>query len=107
MKLRLALVAATCLALPVAAHAQPVTGPYVSLGAGTTFLTSTNYSFNNGTSGHFLWRPALSGKVSAGYGFGNGFRVEIAGDMFRDTVHKAEIPRAVKPGFLVPREPMG
>ncbi len=36
MKLRLALAAATCLVLPIAAHAQPVTGPYVSLGAGTT-----------------------------------------------------------------------
>ena len=36
MKLRLALAAATCLALPLVAHAQPVTGPYVSLEGGTS-----------------------------------------------------------------------
>jgi hypothetical protein len=45
MKLRLALTAATCLALPIiaqsSAQAQPVTGPYVSLGAGTALETSS------------------------------------------------------------------
>ena len=82
MKLRNALLAATVMAAPVAAMAQtqPVTGPYVSLGAGYNFMS------NNGTS-----VPGVSGKpnlttdggpmgvVAGGYGLGNGFRFELEG----------------------------
>ncbi|MDR3506044.1 MAG: OmpA family protein [Acidocella sp.] len=93
MKIRLALAAATCLALPLAAHAQPVTGPYVSLGAGTSILTPTTVSVqNNGTvSGKALWRPSYAGVADAGYGFGNGFRVQLGVDFLRNTAHEADI----------------
>jgi outer membrane protein OmpA-like peptidoglycan-associated protein/opacity protein-like surface antigen len=104
MKLRLALATATCLALPIiaqsSAHAQPVTGPYVSLGAGTaleipsasdyedsyegafigTFSGTDKYSFKN------QFKPSYAGVLAAGYGFGNGFRVELGGDFIRNTV---------------------
>ncbi|MGO9819012.1 MAG: OmpA family protein [Acidocella sp.] len=92
MKFRLALVTATCLALPLAAHAQPVTGPYVRLGLGTSLLESTNFSSAQyGTSGKVLFRPSYSIASGMGYGFGNGFRVELGLNMFRDTVHEADI----------------
>jgi hypothetical protein len=42
MRLRSLLAAATCLALPSLAHAQPVAGPYVSLGAGTAIENSSS-----------------------------------------------------------------
>jgi OOP family OmpA-OmpF porin len=90
MKFRLALAAATCLALPIVAHAQPVTGPYVNIGAGTTILNPTNVSVpqnaNNGS--RALYRETYSGVAGAGYGFGDGFRVELEGDYFRNTAHK-------------------
>jgi outer membrane protein OmpA-like peptidoglycan-associated protein/outer membrane protein W len=91
MKLRLALAAATCLALPVVAHAQPVTGPYVSLGAGTTILNPA--PVNNQTAsveGKVLYKETYSGVFGAGYGFGDGFRVELSGDYFRNTAHKVD-----------------
>ena len=90
MKFCLALAAATCLALPLAAQAQPVTGPYVSLGAGTSLSQPLDYSYTNhaGQSGHFDTRPSYAGAFSAGYGFGNGFRVELSGNYYRNTVHK-------------------
>jgi outer membrane protein OmpA-like peptidoglycan-associated protein len=91
MKFRLALAAATCLALPIVAHAQPVTGPYVSLGAGTTILNpapinNSDQSFE----GKVLYKETYSGVVGAGYGFGNGFRVELSGDFYRNTAHKID-----------------
>ncbi|MDR3504970.1 MAG: OmpA family protein [Acidocella sp.] len=90
MKLRLALAAATCMALPLAAHAQYVTGPYVGLGAGTSLLNPTNYLFHQGgETGKFHWHPSYAGLVDAGYGFGNGFRVEVSFDYDRNTLHSA------------------
>jgi OmpA-OmpF porin, OOP family len=93
MKLRLALAAATCLALPIVAHAQPVTGPYVSLGAGTTILNPTNANVvgaPGGEGGRVLYKETYSGVVGAGYGFGDGFRVELSGDFYRNTAHKID-----------------
>jgi outer membrane protein OmpA-like peptidoglycan-associated protein len=90
MKLRLALAAATCLALPLAAHAQPVTGPYVSLEAGTSILNPVNYSFSGGRTGKLLSRPSYAGVASLGYGFGDGFRVQLDGNLYRNTFHKAD-----------------
>ncbi len=87
MKLRLALAAATCLALPIMAHAQPVTGPYVSLGAGTSILNPVPASNATG-SGKILSRPSYAGDLAVGYGFGNGFRVELNGNYYRNTAHK-------------------
>ena len=93
MKIRLALATATCLVLPLAAHAQPVTGPYISLGAGTSILAPTTVSIQgDGTiSGKALWRPSYAGVADAGYGFGNGFRVQLGMDFLRNTAHEADI----------------
>jgi outer membrane protein OmpA-like peptidoglycan-associated protein len=90
MKLRLALLASVCLGLPLAAHAQPVTGPYVSLGLGTNIMDSQsyNYAINASQSGRFIFRPDYAGVVGLGYGLGNGVRIEIDGNYYRNTVKK-------------------
>jgi len=89
MKLRLALAAATCLALPLAAHAQPVTGPYVSIEGGTSILNPTNYSEDSyGLTGKLQYLNDFAGIGAIGYGFGNGFRVQIDGNYFRNTGHR-------------------
>jgi OOP family OmpA-OmpF porin len=89
MKLRLALAAATCLALPLAAHAQPVTGPYVSLMGGTSIANPVGFQNRNaGTSGKIDFNSSYAGAAAVGYGFGNGFRVELNGDFDRNTAHK-------------------
>ena len=76
MSLKKVLLAATVLALPVAAQAQPVNGLYIAGGAGA------NHRF-----------PAIDGRTkvkteigavgvfSVGYGFGNGLRAEVEGNM--------------------------
>ncbi len=90
MKLRSLLAAATILAMPLAAHAQPVTGPYVSLGAGTSLLPSTKYQFQgSGDYGRFNWSPSYAGVADAGYGFGNGLRLEASFDFDRNTISGA------------------
>src|SRR5579871_1585692 len=92
MKLRLALAAATCLALPLAAHVQPVTGPYIAADAGTTIQNPWNFQNYgpSGTSGKLQMRESYSGDVAVGYGFGNGFRVELNGEMNRNTIAKVK-----------------
>ena len=89
MKLRLALAAATCLALPVIAHAQPVTGPYVGLEAGTSISNPVNYHYTTERYyGKDDTKPSYAGIASVGYGFGNGFRVQLDGVFDRNTFHK-------------------
>jgi outer membrane protein OmpA-like peptidoglycan-associated protein len=91
MKLRLALAAATCLVLPIAAHAQPVTGPYVSLEGGTSILNPVNVDDNaTGVSGKFLFKNSYAGIGAVGYGFGDGVRVEISGDYLRNYASKGD-----------------
>jgi outer membrane protein OmpA-like peptidoglycan-associated protein len=101
MKLRLSLALATCLTLPLAAHAQPVTGPYVSLGAGTSLQTPLNYRFlgEMGAHGQFSTHPSYAGVASVGYGFGDGFRVELGGNFYRDTFYKQTYPPTVYRDF--------
>jgi outer membrane protein OmpA-like peptidoglycan-associated protein len=103
MKLRLALIAATALALPVAAHAQPVTGPYVNLEGGTSILNPTNFSDSLGQTGKILYKPDYAGIGGAGFGFGNGFRIEIDGDYLHNTVSKIDFAGGGS-GKLVGRE---
>jgi outer membrane protein OmpA-like peptidoglycan-associated protein/outer membrane protein W len=89
MKLRLALAAATCLALPLAAHAQPVTGPYVSLEGGTSIANPGGFENRTaGTSGKITYKNSYAAATAVGYGFGDGFRVELNADFNRNTVHK-------------------
>ncbi|WP_237213942.1 OmpA family protein [Falsiroseomonas oryziterrae] len=98
MSLRKALLAATVLALPVAAQAQPVTGLYVGAGAGINWLMESDLTSQGAL------RSALSGAsvspngaaefdtgwvgvLSLGYGFGNGVRVEVEGNYRQNSIN--------------------
>jgi outer membrane protein OmpA-like peptidoglycan-associated protein len=77
---------AALLALPAAGFAQPVTGPYVSLGGGYD-IQQDNYLHSDpaisgipGSDGTRLrWGPGATAEASAGWGFGNGLRAELEG----------------------------
>ena len=84
MQLRSALLAATVLAMPIAASAQPVTGLYVGAGAGVNIMPITTRSIPTrylemGTA-NLKSAVGFAGVVSAGWGFGNGLRAEIEGN---------------------------
>jgi OmpA-OmpF porin, OOP family len=67
--------------LATAAAAQPVTGPYVSLGAGANFLQDEPIRQNPSFPGSKLsFDTGVAGVGAVGYGFGNGFRVELEGN---------------------------
>ena len=74
--------AAAAVALVPAAKAQPVSGPYVSLGGGENWLQDETLRLNpNFPSGKLRFDTGgAAARGSAGYGFGNGFRVEVEGD---------------------------
>lgn len=91
MQLRSALLAATLVATPIVASAQPVTGLYVGAGVGVNVEQQEqvkNLSFPSvaplgsgvSTSGHFSGSTGFAGVLSVGWGFGNGLRAEIEGD---------------------------
>jgi OOP family OmpA-OmpF porin len=86
MTFRSALLAATIVALPFAAKAQPVTGLYVGAGAGANFLQDEEMESISvlggsvgGTAGSMKSHigPVVVGSV--GFGFGNGLRAELEG----------------------------
>ncbi len=97
MKLRNALLVATMFAAPAAALAQPVTGPYVSLGAGVNYIQDQNisrfnipalgaYSYGTGNNGHLRVDANILGSAALGYGLGNGFRLELEGNYSSNTL---------------------
>jgi OmpA-OmpF porin, OOP family len=80
MKLRSMLLAATVVALPLAAQAQPVTGLYVAGGVGANFLQQETATVTiGGASASTQVKSHLgpTGVLSLGWGFGNGFRAEV------------------------------
>jgi outer membrane protein OmpA-like peptidoglycan-associated protein len=86
MSLRKALLAATMLALPLAAQAQPVTGLYVGLGAGVNLLQESDGQITGPLaagltsaqrSGTADFNYGYVGVLSLGYGYGNGIRGEV------------------------------
>lgn len=87
MSFRSALLALTVIAAPAAALAQPVTGPYISIGAGINYLQNQTVSDSTGNiSGTVGAKTDLKydgigplGVGAVGWGFGNGFRVELEG----------------------------
>jgi OOP family OmpA-OmpF porin len=85
MKFRNALVAATVLALPLAANAQPVTGLYIGAGAGANIMLNENANatgtgpFQFGASNHLSPRLGPAVDLSVGWGLGNGLRAELEG----------------------------
>ena len=92
MNLKTILLAATTLALPLAAQAQPVTGLYVGAGVGANFKQDQNGNANlnvpqtgdtiviGRTSGKLSSDPGFAALGSVGWGFGNGLRMEIEGN---------------------------
>jgi OmpA-OmpF porin, OOP family len=103
MKFRYALLAATVLAAPLAfshaASAQPVTGPYVSLGAGYNIESSQRAKniFVNGVGsqsagvGHIVTNNGYDVTGAVGYGFGNGWRAELEGDYMNNGFDKINL----------------
>ncbi len=87
MQIRSALLVASFLALPAAAIAQPITGPYISLGAGASLfqdqsiknLYAPNFDFVDPSPGHVSYDVYVGGQASVGWGLGNGIRVELSG----------------------------
>ncbi len=83
MRMRTGLLAATILAAPMAAHAQlfpapaysPTRGVYIGAGAGANWMLDSK---DNGIRIQHE-NPGYVGVLSVGYGFGNGFRLEIEG----------------------------
>jgi outer membrane protein OmpA-like peptidoglycan-associated protein len=96
MKLRNALLVATMFAAPAAAFAQPVTGPYISLGAGGNYIQDQNInrlsiagvgtSYGTYNNGHIRTDANILGSGAIGYGLGNGFRIELQGDYSKNTI---------------------
>ncbi len=75
------------LTVPLAVQAQqtnppPVTGPYLSIGAGANILRDEHLVNGNGTTSDARLRSRLgpAAVVALGYGLGNGLRVELEGD---------------------------
>jgi OmpA-OmpF porin, OOP family len=96
MTLRGAILGAGLLALPIAASAQPVDGFYISLGAGVNLMQSQTFRFNTATAEAIAGPganmnstvgPVVQG--SAGWGFGNGLRVELEGDWMNNKFNQA------------------
>jgi len=94
MTLRGAILGAGLLALPIAASAQPVNGFYVSLGAGVNLMQDQTLRFSSPEQEPFTGAhlksdvgPAVQG--SAGWGFGNGLRVELEGDWMQNKFNQA------------------
>ena len=78
MTLRKALLAATMLALPMAAaQAQPVTGLYIGAGVGANWRADQDLNLVNSSYKTQVGYVALG---SVGWGFGNGLRVEVEGN---------------------------
>ena len=76
--------------VPVCAFAQPVSGPYVSLGAGVNLQQN---EIINAAPAVGIYRdredsfhPGFAGQASLGYGFGNGLRAEIEGNYLDNVV---------------------
>jgi OOP family OmpA-OmpF porin len=91
MQLRSALLAATILATPIAASAQPVTGLYIGGGVGANFTQKENVSGATvglgaltgtflSTNGNISGSTGFVGLVNVGWGFGNGLRAELEGN---------------------------
>jgi hypothetical protein len=109
MQIRSALLAASILALPAAALAQPVTGPYVSLGVGPNIFQDQSiksfdipaYGVVSGAAGHITSEVNVGGGAALGWGFGNGFRVELFGDYLRSNVqHSSGLDQQAYGGFV-------
>jgi OOP family OmpA-OmpF porin len=74
---RMFLAAATVVAMPVLAQAQPVSGLYLGAGIGRNSLDQTNFSSPSSPNTSFEFSRGSVRLLSLGWGFGNGLRAEI------------------------------
>jgi OmpA-OmpF porin, OOP family len=95
-KMRYSLLAATLMAAPLTAQAQqtnppPVTGLYISLGAGINILQDEHLANASGTATNAALESRIGPAVVAavGYGLGNGLRLELEGDYRNNRFSKA------------------
>ena len=108
MTLRKALLAATVLALPVAAQAQPITGLYIGAGAGANFRMESEGDYSRRTvstvgapgtiaagKAKATTNPDVMGLGAIGWGFGNGLRAEVEGNYRTNQIDKATVPGRV------------
>jgi len=83
------LLAATLLAVPLAAQAQPIQGVYVGAAGGANWLLDNEVRVHTGPlAGPTVDSGAKAGEValgSIGWAFGNGVRVEAEGSWRRNT----------------------
>jgi outer membrane protein OmpA-like peptidoglycan-associated protein len=101
MKFRYALLAATVLAAPFAlshaANAQPVTGPYVSLGAGYNMESSqkaknlVEHGRVSSNTARIYTNNGYDVTGAVGYGLGNGWRAELEGDYMKNGFDKMRV----------------
>jgi outer membrane protein OmpA-like peptidoglycan-associated protein len=104
MKSRLFLLALATSALP--AQAQPVAGPYVSLGAGVDVLQDQvlkPYGSIGPAQRDFTLDPGPAGNAALGFGVANGLRLEVEGDYANDHLKGVRLSSGV-PGEAVGRE---
>jgi OOP family OmpA-OmpF porin len=94
MNLRKALLAATILALPCVAQAQPITGLYIGGGAGVDIMQNEHAKVFSPVLGavgsgnlHTQVGPQLN--LSVGYGLGNGLRAEVEGFYSNNTFNNS------------------
>jgi outer membrane protein OmpA-like peptidoglycan-associated protein/outer membrane protein W len=108
MNFKKALLAATVMALPLAAQAQPITGVYVGAGAGYNYMqdadVTSGSNFAAGPSNALRGMEAefddgFGGVISVGYGFGNGLRAEVEGNYRQNDVNKLNVGSTRLPGI--------
>jgi len=83
MTSRCLLVALVVSASPALVQAQPVSGPYVSLGVGVDVLQDEVFKPYNGTvpaRRDFSFEAGPAADIALGLGFGSGLRLEVEGD---------------------------
>jgi len=96
--MRRLLLAATILALPMAANAaQPIEGLYIGGAVGPNFMQSfrTNIYAHGGVpgrAGNITGNTGFVGLGSVGWGFGNGLRAELEGDFRTNGVRHFQTP---------------
>ena len=104
MRIRSALLAATLLALPLAAQAQPITGLYVGGGGGVNIMQDEPFNSPDG-GGKLEFNPGAAGVLALGWGFGNGLRAELEFDYRYNRVRggagEASNPKEQKYGPMV------
>ena len=98
MTLRAALLAATVLALPLAASAQPIDGLYVSGGVGASWLFKANLTALGQTAHLEAPKTGVAGQASIGYGYGNGLRAELELYGTSNVVHTTYLGKYVSGG---------